>query len=164
MSRPLTTSVVHNDDNSASDSSSEHEPSPPANELSEIHLRINTPLTIQGNNNTVSIDTAMNANKIQLGVVNALRQMTSAAMGVPMIDEDGRPRPIKISVNAEIRVVGTGNVVGDKAIDAKNGGEGEGKGEKVNGEMEKGKEKETAKRARDGDEASEMVSKRVMIN
>jgi hypothetical protein len=151
MSRQLTTSVTHPND---SDSDSEDENSP--KKLSEIHLKINTPLLIQGNNNHISIDTSVNAAKISLAVVNALRQMSNASGGVPMIDEDGRPRPIKIDVAAETRVVGSGNVVGDKAVSAKGGGAGE--VQKVDG-----KEKEKGvgdKRERSGSESIGMDLKR----
>lgn len=45
------------------------------------------------------------------------------ASGVPMIDEEGRPRPIKVQVTAETRVEGCRNVVGEKAVlDAVKGG------------------------------------------
>lgn len=36
--------------------------------------------------------------------------------GIPMIDENGRPRPIKVEVRAETRVDGSKNVVGEKAV------------------------------------------------
>ena len=38
------------------------------------------------------------------------------ADGIPMIDENGRPRPIKVEVMAETTIEGSKNVVGEKAV------------------------------------------------
>uniref|UniRef100_A0A1Y1N2U9 Uncharacterized protein n=1 Tax=Photinus pyralis TaxID=7054 RepID=A0A1Y1N2U9_PHOPY len=40
----------------------------------------------------------------------------SGQCGIPMVDEDGRPRPIKIRVDASTEVVGADNVVGHEEI------------------------------------------------
>lgn len=37
-------------------------------------------------------------------------------MGLPMIDEEGRPRPVKCDVDADIYVDGSNNVIGEKAV------------------------------------------------
>lgn len=84
--------------------------------LSSIHLRINTPLVVNGDNNLVAIDPAASASKIAMAVVAAIKQMSMGESGVPMIDEEGRPRPIKVDVTAETRVEGSKNVVGEKAV------------------------------------------------
>jgi hypothetical protein len=34
--------------------------------------------------------------------------------GVPMIDEEGRPRPIAVTAIAEVKIEGSKNVVGEK--------------------------------------------------
>ncbi len=84
--------------------------------LSTIHLRIKTPLIVTGDHNLIGIDTSVSASKIATAVVGALRQMSVGGAGVPMIDEEGRPRPIKVSVLAGTRVDGNKNVVGEKAF------------------------------------------------
>ncbi len=52
------------------------------------------------------------ANKIAQGVVSALKAMSMSGHGVPMIDEDGRPRPITVTAVAEVQIRGSKNVVG----------------------------------------------------
>ena len=99
---------AHVDD---SDDENEEEP-----RLSEIRITVNTPLMITGDGNSVSVDVALNASKVSAAVVAALRGMSTVAGGVPMIDGDGRPRPITMEVTAEIKVEGSNNVVGDKAV------------------------------------------------
>ena len=42
--------------------------------------------------------------------------MSMNGFGIPMIDENGRPRPISVEVQAETRVEGSRNVVGEKAV------------------------------------------------
>jgi hypothetical protein len=84
--------------------------------LSEIRIVVNTPIIITGDGNQLSIDTAVNASRVAAAVTTALRSMSSPAGGVPMIDGDGRPRPIYFEVTAEIKVEGSNNVVGDKAV------------------------------------------------
>lgn len=50
-----------------------------------------------------------------MAIVDALKQM-SMGSGVPMIDEEGRPRPILVEVMAVTRIDGSKNVVGEKAV------------------------------------------------
>lgn len=64
----------------------------------------------------IALDASVSASKIALAVVQALKQMTMEGIGVPMIDEDGRPRPIKVNVVAETTVTGSKNVVGERAV------------------------------------------------
>lgn len=42
--------------------------------------------------------------------------MTTGANGVPMADQDGVPRPIRVDVLAEMKIEGSGNVIGEKAV------------------------------------------------
>lgn len=86
--------------------------------ISPISLRINTSVLISKNNNLVCLtDTpASHANAIARAVVKAIQENSSGQCGIPMIDEDGRPRPVKIEVDAGITVEGSGNVVGNEAI------------------------------------------------
>ncbi|QYS98806.1 hypothetical protein H0G86_005966 [Trichoderma simmonsii] len=86
--------------------------------ISPISLRINTSVLISKNNNLVCLtDTpASHANAIARAVVKAIQENSSGQCGIPMIDEDGRPRPIKIEVDAGITVEGSGNIVGNEDI------------------------------------------------
>ncbi|EQK98167.1 hypothetical protein G6O67_007000 [Ophiocordyceps sinensis] len=86
--------------------------------LSPISLRINTSVTVTSDDNMVClVDTpATHANAIALAVVKALQQSSSGQCGIPMIDEEGRPRPVRIHVDAGLTVGGAGNVVGNEAV------------------------------------------------
>ncbi|KAM0462303.1 hypothetical protein ACHAPV_003777 [Trichoderma viride] len=86
--------------------------------FSAISLRINTSVHISSNNNLVCLnDTpASHANAIAKAVVQAIQENSSGQCGIPMIDEDGRPRPVKIEVDAGITVEGSGNIVGNEEI------------------------------------------------
>jgi hypothetical protein len=83
-----------------------------SNTLSAININIQCPLNIQGDNNIVAVDTAQVVNKIAQGIVTSLKAMSMGGQGVPMIDEDGRPRPITVTAIAEVRIHGSRNVVG----------------------------------------------------
>lgn len=82
---------------------------------SNVSITIKAGVTIAGNNNTISVDPAATGCKIAVAIVTGLRQMSGIAGGVPMIDENGRPRPIIIDVDAGTRVEGSDNVLGEKA-------------------------------------------------
>ncbi|EHK41078.1 hypothetical protein TRIATDRAFT_259095 [Trichoderma atroviride IMI 206040] len=86
--------------------------------FSAISLRINTSVRISSNNNLVCLnDTpASHANAIAKAVVQAIQENSSGQCGIPMIDEDGRPRPVKIEVDAGITVEGSGNIVGNEEV------------------------------------------------
>lgn len=49
-------------------------------------------------------------------VMEAVRAGSAGAGGVPMIDEEGRPRPVEVEVEAGWRVEGAGNVVGREEV------------------------------------------------
>jgi hypothetical protein len=85
---------------------------------SPISLRINTSIRISSNNNLICInDTpADHANAIARAVVVALQENSSGQCGIPMIDEDGRPRPVRIEVDAGMEVRGMGNVIGNEKV------------------------------------------------
>ncbi|KAJ9133992.1 hypothetical protein NKR23_g10429 [Pleurostoma richardsiae] len=87
-------------------------------DISPIAIRISTAVRISSNNNHVSLTAtpADKASAIADAVVTAIKQASSANCGIPMIDEDGRPRPIRIEVDAGIDINGTGNVVGSEAV------------------------------------------------
>ncbi|PNY27317.1 Uncharacterized protein TCAP_02753 [Tolypocladium capitatum] len=86
--------------------------------LSAISLRINTSITVSSNDNMVCLaeTPADHANAIAEAVVKAIQQHSSGQCGIPMIDEEGRPRPIRIEVDAGLTIEGTGNVVGRESI------------------------------------------------
>ncbi|KND94985.1 hypothetical protein TOPH_00203 [Tolypocladium ophioglossoides CBS 100239] len=86
--------------------------------LSAISLRINTSITVSSNDNMVCLaeTPADHANAIAEAVVKAVQQHSSGQCGIPMIDEEGRPRPIRIEVDAGLTVEGTGNVIGKESI------------------------------------------------
>jgi len=100
----------------AQDNESEIDPEEDSSTLSMINITVRSPLIVMGNNNLIASDTSATANSIAHGVVNALRHLSMGAHGIPMIDEQGRPRPIGVEVLAEIRVEGSQNVVGEKAV------------------------------------------------
>lgn len=48
--------------------------------------------------------------------MEAMKAGSAGAGGLPMIDEEGRPRPVVLEVEAGWRVEGEGNVVGREEI------------------------------------------------
>lgn len=89
----------------------EHDP-----ESSPISLRINTSINVSRSNNVVCLanSPAEQANAIAQAVVKALHEGSSGQCGIPMIDENGAPRPLRIEVDAGLVVDGTDNVVGSR--------------------------------------------------
>ncbi|RSL51180.1 hypothetical protein CEP53_008532 [Fusarium sp. AF-6] len=89
-----------------------------AEDSSPICLRINTSVSVSRSNNIVCLTAtpAEQANAISRAVVQALNEGSSGRCGIPMIDESGCPRPLKIEVDAGIVVEGTGNVVGSREV------------------------------------------------
>lgn len=53
-----------------------------------------------------------------MAISMALKQASMSGSGVPMIDEEGRPRPVKVKVEAAMRIEGSRNTVGHKASGA----------------------------------------------
>ena len=84
---------------------------------SAINITIRCPIVVKGDNNIIGIDTALNTNRIAHGIVTSLKTMSMSGNGVPMIDEDGRPRPITVTAIADITITGSRNMVGDKVSD-----------------------------------------------
>ncbi|KAG6100925.1 hypothetical protein E4U30_003438 [Claviceps sp. LM220 group G6] len=101
------------DTESTQDSDGDTDDSP-----SGIILRINSSVRISSNNNHVCINEtpAQHANAIARAVVHAIQENSAGQCGIPMIDEDGRPRPVRIEVDAGLEVHGEGNVVGHEAF------------------------------------------------
>jgi hypothetical protein len=84
--------------------------------LSEINLSIDTPIHITGDNNLVSIDPGIMASKVAMAIIGSLKQLATDGGGIPLIDENGRPRPITIAVKAATIIEGARNVVGERAV------------------------------------------------
>ncbi|KAH7328924.1 hypothetical protein B0I35DRAFT_30916 [Stachybotrys elegans] len=108
--RPLWTTLL-----SSSDLQDEEEP---VEDRDSICLRINTSINVTKSNNLVCLTEtpAEHANAIARAVVEAMQKNSSGQCGIPMIDEDGHPRPIRIEVDASMSVDGIGNVVGSERI------------------------------------------------
>ncbi|KJZ78435.1 hypothetical protein HIM_02473 [Hirsutella minnesotensis 3608] len=86
--------------------------------LSTISLRVNTSVTVASDNNIICLaDTpTKNATAIAHAMVKALQESSSGQCGLPMIDEEGRPRPIRVHVDAGVTVRGAGNIIGSETI------------------------------------------------
>ncbi|KAI9050932.1 hypothetical protein LZ554_005043 [Drepanopeziza brunnea f. sp. 'monogermtubi'] len=107
--RALMTTYNPPDDDDSEDDISDEEPT------SLITLEINTPLHIRGEGNLIAIEPSVTANRIAMGMVQALQQMR-LEHGFSMTDEEGRPRPITIKVTAGTVVEGSKNLVGERAV------------------------------------------------
>lgn len=83
---------------------------------SSINLRVSTALRIQGDNNAVllSITPIDHARAVAQAVISAIRQCGDVNGGIPVIDEEGRPRPLHIAVDSGVKVEGSGNVLGNE--------------------------------------------------
>ena len=86
--------------------------------ISPIRLRIDASITISTDNNVVFLESSLadQGKSMVNAVVQALRDHSSGQCGIPMIDEDGRPRPIDVEVHAGMTVEGTGNIIGPLSI------------------------------------------------
>lgn len=83
---------------------------------SPIDLRISTTLRVKGDNNAVLLKAtpADHSEAVAKAVVSAIRQCSDLNGGIPMIDEEGRPRPFNIAVDSGVNVEGSGNVLGNE--------------------------------------------------
>jgi hypothetical protein len=103
-------------------------PNPPAHAFEEddneqeaasnVSITIRAGVTITGNNNVISVDPSTTGCKIAVAIVTGLRQISGISGGVPMIDENGRPRPIIVDVDASTKIEGSDNFLGEKAAAA----------------------------------------------
>lgn len=82
---------------------------------SPIELRITTTVQVEGDNNAILLTAtpAEHARVITEAVTATIRQAGGLNDGIPMIDEEGRPRPLRISVSAGMNIEGSGNVLGN---------------------------------------------------
>lgn len=84
--------------------------------LSPIKITISAPLHITGHHNIMMTTPSVSATRIAMAITQALRASSMSEAGLPMIDEEGRPRPVEVTVEAGIRVEGSGNVVGERMM------------------------------------------------
>ena len=110
---PLQTGVVTHYQDSADDSDGVEEDE---EARCPIHIEVHTPLHVYGDNNKLAIDPSMSANKIAMAVVSALKQMAGGDSCIPMVDGEGQPRAIKVTIVAGTRVQGSRNTIGEKAV------------------------------------------------
>lgn len=85
---------------------------------SPICLRINTSVNVTQSNNLICLteSPANYAKMIAQAVVHAMKESSAARSGIPMIDEHGRPRPVRIEVDAGMMVEGAGNIIGSPSV------------------------------------------------
>ncbi|KAJ0107861.1 hypothetical protein J7T55_007073 [Diaporthe amygdali] len=86
-------------------------------ERSPIELRICTTVQVEGDNNAILMTAppADHAKAVVDAVTATIRQAGSMNDGgIPMIDEEGRPRPFRITVEAGMHIEGSGNVLGSE--------------------------------------------------
>jgi hypothetical protein len=110
---PLQTGVVTHYQDPGDDSDVEEEDE---EARCPIHIEVHTPLHVYGDNNKLAIDPSMSANKIAMAVVSALKQMAGGEHCIPMVDGEGEPRAIKVTIVAGTRVQGCRNTIGEKAV------------------------------------------------
>ncbi|KAK4071554.1 hypothetical protein Purlil1_13379 [Purpureocillium lilacinum] len=83
---------------------------------SPIVLCIDTGIKVTNNNNILCIrgTPADNAKEIAEAVVKAMRDYSAGNIGLPMIDEEGRPRPVQVKIHAGLVLEGSNNFLGCK--------------------------------------------------
>jgi hypothetical protein len=87
-------------------------------DFSPICIRVSTAIHIGKDQNMVCLTNtpAEQASSIANAVTSAIHDSSSAQVGIPMIDENGRPRPLKIEVDAGINIDGSLNVIGNQSV------------------------------------------------
>jgi hypothetical protein len=85
-------------------------------DLSPIVINISSPVTITGHGNLVAFDPSTTAAAIAEAVARSLKSASVSSSGIPMIDEEGRPRPIKVTVDTPVKVQGDKNMIGDHPV------------------------------------------------
>lgn len=84
---------------------------------SPVSLRISTRINIAGDGNIIALDCtpADQAKSIARAIIEAIQGRDWTA-GLPMIDENGRPRPVMWEIDAGLKVEGSSNVVGTEPV------------------------------------------------
>lgn len=86
---------------------------------SAITVRISTAVRVTGDHNIMclKVDPTETARFVAQAVTKVLRGGGAEERGgIPMIDEEGRPRPLKIEIEAGTEVHGEGNVLGGEEV------------------------------------------------
>ncbi|GKT63507.1 hypothetical protein ColTof3_10846 [Colletotrichum tofieldiae] len=85
-------------------------------ESSPISLRISTRIKVASDGNLIALPCAPTdqANSIAKAIIEAIQGRDWVA-GFPMIDENGRPRPLKLEIDAGMTVEGSSNVIGTES-------------------------------------------------
>ncbi|CAH0049707.1 unnamed protein product [Clonostachys solani] len=83
-----------------------------------LSLRINTSITINKSNNIICLSEtpSSHANAIAEAMTQAIKKYSAGNCGIPMIDGNGNPRPIRLEVDAGTVVEGEGNVIGSEDV------------------------------------------------
>jgi hypothetical protein len=114
VSSVLSNAQVHSDSSVNADVFEETS----SEELSAIEMHVDASIVIKGNNNVVLLDSspAERADSVFMAISKALQEHSSGRCGIPMIDEDGRPRPIHIKANVGMKIDGAHNLVGNEKL------------------------------------------------
>jgi hypothetical protein len=83
---------------------------------SPINVKISSPITIIGDANLIAIDLADIASSMANCIIRSIKDCSMAHAGIPMIDEEGRPRPIDVQVDTGIIVRGNKNTIGENEV------------------------------------------------
>ena len=83
---------------------------------SPINIKISSPITVIGDANLIAMDPVDMASSIAHSIVRSIKDCSMGGAGIPMIDEEGRPRSIDVQVSAGTIVYGTKNTIGKKAV------------------------------------------------
>lgn len=120
---PSRSSTEDADMNSATDSQEEDDEEETTSEgfapplpFSTITIHVSAPVVIGGQHNTVHFTPSSYSSTIATSIMEALRSETMTS--IPMIDEEGRPRPINLQIEAGVTVEGEGNYAGARQDDA----------------------------------------------
>ena len=105
-------STDSSEDEDDDDGNSENELLEPSSEMSPLHIVIKTPININGDSNMMTLDMSEIAVQVAVGVVKAMKKLADDGLDIPMIDENGRPRPVTVETQAPINVTGSRNVIG----------------------------------------------------
>ncbi|KAG4026504.1 hypothetical protein MFRU_040g00620 [Monilinia fructicola] len=87
-------------------------------ETNTFCLKVNSPLTIMGDNNIVTFHPAPQVQNIAEAVLKALVATSEGQRGLPMGDAEGNPRGIRLDITAAVSINGHQNIVGEEAVKA----------------------------------------------
>lgn len=111
--RPITADVVSDVAHCGDDDTTDE-----AGPAFSFTMRINTAVSVTKDDNMVCLsdNPTEHAKSIAAAVTKALEGSGSRHYGIPMVDGDGNPRPVRIEVDAGIVVDGARNIVGTEDV------------------------------------------------